>query len=98
MREKHHLPSLENVLDILGKYGNRYSVVWRDVLLSVPRYAEESVYVFLRDEGDLIYSKYLPDFANNGVELIFRHWRKAFCGLFHLPGAIARSISKNRAS
>ncbi len=91
----HAMPSIEDVFKLLNTYRYRYSIVWRDVLISVPKFAKETVYDYLCAQGDLVLSSYFPDFSHSGVRAIAKSWKVSLLGLLHLPGAIVRTI-KNR--
>jgi hypothetical protein len=52
IKNPHNLPSYRDVNDTLDSLGRRYSVVWRDVVISVPSDKEESLYEFIRTRGN----------------------------------------------
>lgn len=93
LSQKHLMPSIEHVFELLHSEGKRYSVIWRDVLISVPQIAEDVVYGYLCTQGHPIFSNYKEDFAVGGVGCIARAWQKSIAGLTFLPGAIRRSLS-----
>jgi hypothetical protein len=86
-------PSLHEILGILDSCGPRYSIIWRDVMISVPNDAKESLYRFIGSQGDLLFWDSALDFGNAGLGFIIRCWIKALKGLRYLPGALYRSIA-----
>jgi hypothetical protein len=86
------LPPFKDVMDALDRFGPRYSVVWRDVLISAPDDCKDSIYKFLKERGDLVFFDSSLDFSREGVGTIARWWKEALKTLPYIPGAIARSI------
>jgi hypothetical protein len=93
MRKPHDIPSWRNVSELLDSHGERYSVVWRDVLISVPVDEKESIYSFLSSQEDIVFHDAHADFAGDGVGVIVESWGTALKGLWHFPGALFRSLS-----
>jgi hypothetical protein len=92
LRKLYDLPSFGDVIQVLDSLGPRYSIVWRDVLLSVPLGVKEQIYRFMEDQGDLVFYDAKDDFSSNGIGLILKSWQNALRGLFYIPGALYRSI------
>jgi hypothetical protein len=93
IEKPHDIPSWGEVFKLLDSHGKRYSVVWRDVLISVPVDKKESIYSFLSSQEDIVFHDIHADFAGAGVGTIVKSWRTALKGLRYLPGALFRSVS-----
>ncbi|MDR1510881.1 MAG: hypothetical protein LBS53_14750 [Synergistaceae bacterium] len=102
MRRPDYLPAYSEVTDVLNSIEKRYSIIWRDIVISVPLSSEESLYHYLNSQkdvnfwsrGDLFaHEEYGGhDFAHEGLGLVLRCWKKALLGSLYLPGAFYRSV------
>jgi hypothetical protein len=94
IRETHDLPSYVEVLNVLDSSGPRYTVMWRDVLISVPNSRTDSLNSFIKAQGDLVFFNLLdPEPGSNiGIRAIIGYWGRAFRALRCLPGAISRKF------
>ena len=92
LRKTSDMPVFKDVIEALDSHGRRYSIVWRDVLISVPYNNKETIYKFILTQGDIMFFDAALNFGSCGIGSIVSYWKTALKGLVHVPGAIARSI------
>jgi hypothetical protein len=93
LKKPSDLPTLNEVIGALDSLGPRYTIIWRDVIISVPIQNRESIYHFIDSKGDILFIDSILDFEGCGIGLIIRLWKYALRGLWHLPSALCRSIN-----
>jgi hypothetical protein len=92
------MPSYEKVLSVINSHvreaGNRYTFIWRDVLVSVPFVMAESVYTFLQPkigvEGILFFHEYIRTISLG--EFIRMFWKARNISFRKLVGRLLRFL------
>lgn len=88
----HSMPTFYKVFESLSSMGNRYSVIWRDIIISVSSDIENDVYKYLSSQQDIIFNNSNNQLSlNSDGSFIVKQFIKSTC---LLPVAAIKALRK----